>query len=299
MSYRRPTIKLIWLTLIAVCIAVALTIALNFHFSNVRYYTLPPTVNHIFCGHSHMQLAINDSIVTGSINYGEEGETYFYTLQKLEALLPANPQVSTVFLEFTNNALSRQLDERTWRKNFLLSKLPKVTPMVDQAEFLELFQETPGNTLKAYAASAELAIKFSLSSETSYPAYSKWYRYYIEKKSTLDSLLESNHQQKEIEFLHTPSHHSIGYIQKIQTLCQTHHVKLVLMRSPTHRSWPYRANETMLDSIRKEHFSHLPYMDFSDFQMENKDYRDDSHLNYVGARKLSLHVDSLIRAGRY
>jgi hypothetical protein len=246
-----------------------------------------------------MQLAVNDSIVKGSINYGEEGETYFYTLQKLEALLPANPQIKTVFLEFTNNALSKQLDERTWRKNFLLSKLPKVTPFIDTREFMELAEETPGNTLKAYSSSAELSIKFLLSDQSSFPAYSKWYRYYIEKKSTLDSLIAAGHKTQETTLLNVPSQHAIAYIERIARLCSEHDVKLVLMRSPTHPIWSYRANETMLDSIRSAHFAEFPYLDLSDFPLEHKDFRDDSHLNYLGARKLSLHIDSLLSTNTY
>jgi hypothetical protein len=299
MNYRKPIIKLLLLIALSVCLAVVLELMLCSRLRKTRYYVLPQSVERVFCGHSHMQLAVNDSIVTGSINYGEEGETYFYTLQKLEALLPANPQISTVFLEFTNNALSKQLDERTWRKNFLLSKLPKVTPFIDSDEFMELFQETPGNTLKANSSFAELGIKFLLSDESSFPAYSKWYRYYIEKKSTLDSLITAGHTTKEIDMLHVPSQHAIAYIEKIKQLCGKHKVKLVLMRSPTHPIWSYRANETMLDSVRKAHFEDLPYLDLGDFVLNNKDYRDDSHLNYSGATKLSHYVDSLIRANVY
>jgi hypothetical protein len=299
MNVRQPIVKvslLATLTLVATLVVVQL---LKQHLCNTRFYALPTHVEHVFCGHSHMQLAINDSIVTNAINFGEEGETYFYTLQKLEAILPANPHISTVFLEFTNNALSKQLDERTWRKNFLLSKFPKVSPYIDWHEFKELWMAAPANTLKAYSASAELEIKFLLADETSFPNYSRWYRYYVEKKSTLDSLIAIENRAKTIEMLHTPSMQAISYIEKIAQLCSKCEVKLVLMRSPTHTTWAYRANEPMLDSVRTAHFGDLPYLDLGDFTLGNKDYRDDSHLNYSGATKLSHYVDSLIRANVY
>lgn len=299
MNLRRVIIKISLLATISVGAAIALVLVLLSYLRQEKYYALAHEVKYVFCGHSHMQLAINDTIVQNAINFGEEGETYFYTLQKLEALLPANPNIEIVFLEFTNNALSRQLDERTWRKNFLLSKLPKVTPFLDEWEFTLLFKETPANTIKAYAASAELGIKFLLSDESSYPTHSKWYRYYVEKKSTLDSLLAHQNNSKTIEFLSIPSAHSIEHISKIQSLCAMHGVKLVLMRSPTHVSWAYRANESMLDSIRKAHFKGLPFLDLNDFALSTKDYRDDSHLNFNGASKLSHHVDSVLRKGDF
>ena len=92
---------------------------------------------------------------------------------------------------------------------------------------------------------------------------------------------------------------AISYIEKIAQLCSKCEVKLVLMRSPTHTTWAYRANEPMLDSVRTAHFGDLPYLDLGDFTLSNKDYRDDSHLNYSGATKLSHYVDSLIRANVY
>lgn len=299
MQYRKPILKIILLIALSVFLAVTITLGLLHNLRAERFYRLSDSIEYVFCGHSHMQLSVNDSIVSRAINFGEEGETYFYTLQKLEALIPANPQISMVFLEFTNNALSKQLDERTWRKNFLLSKLTKVSPFIESHEFLELARETPGNTLKAYSSSAELGIKFLLSDETSFPAYSKWYRYYIEKKSTVDSLITESPTSKKIEMLHEPSQHAINYIRLIAQLCASNDVELVLMRSPTHPIWPYRANEKMLDSIRTEHFSELAYLDFSNFPLENIDFRDDSHLNYLGARKLSMHIDSLLKNTSY
>ena len=50
----------------------------------------------IVVGHSHPECAYNDSLIPSLKNLANSGESYFYTLQKLKKIVPANPQIKTI-----------------------------------------------------------------------------------------------------------------------------------------------------------------------------------------------------------
>ena len=63
--------------------------------------------HYIVLGHSHAECAYNDQLIENFENFSQSGESYFYTLPKIKEIVRKNPQVKTVFLEFTNNQIEK------------------------------------------------------------------------------------------------------------------------------------------------------------------------------------------------
>lgn len=254
-------------------------------------------IKYLFAGHSHIQLSVNDSLIAHSLNTGESGESYLFTYQKLRKYLQYNPGIKTVFLECTNNSLSMYLDTRTWGEYFVQSKLPKFTLDMDAEDFGVLASHVPLTTMSAFPVGTKSQIQFLFSPEKSFPKYARWGGHYYFAKSNVDSLLMHPAKDSLNELALKMSDHAMRYIDKIDSMCKASQVELVLFRSPLHEKWDFQRNEDIFCRTIQERYSHLRFLDFRRFPLENKDFRDLAHLNCYGSEKFSLFVDSLLRAG--
>lgn len=287
------------LGLLALAFAFALIYGLNRTTDNPAYFKLDPAIRFIFCGNSHMQLAINDTLVENSINFGESGENFIYTYQKLKCLLRSNPQVEHVFLECSNSSICAYIDGRSWNAHFVKTKVPKFSFALDRSDWSDLITNAPFYAHSAASSGAELQLKFLLSGDTYFPDFAKWDGYYWYSKSAVDSLLLSP------DSIHMPtdgmykSLHALKYLSKIEALCKSYGVRLSIIRCPVHPGWEYNTNESMYSELFRNELKHLPLFDFVDYKLPNGDFRDYEHLNCFGARKFSLYVDSLVKTGYF
>lgn len=287
------------MALAAIVLSACTLFWLNRATNQKQYFKLDDSIEIIFCGHSHIQLAINDSLVAHSMNFGESGENFIYTYQKLKCLLNSNAQIKHVFLACSNNSICEHLDERSWNEHFVKSKVPKFSFALDKNDLGELISHSPMFTISAMISGAEIESKFFVSNEMYYPKFAKWDGYYRYTKSAVDSLLQLPEQLKIPEKGLLRSQHALDYLQKINSLCLEKNVRLSLIRCPIHPGWEYNANELLFTDVMQNELAALPFYDFANYSLPNGDYRDFEHLNCYGAKKFSLHVDSLIRAGYF
>jgi hypothetical protein len=279
--------KTLLFVLIALFMSVLVIMILRKTCDKEKFFKLPSDVQVLFAGHSHVRLAVNDSLIKGAKNISEEGEAYIYTYQKLKQYLAYNPQVKYVMLECTNNALSEYYDSRSWSEHFIKTKLPDYNLNLESEDFLCLFRKEPTTTLITFSISARTQLEFLTDTTMSYPAYAEWHKHRHYKNSDVDSLLL--HPKKDSLDLAAMkySEHAGTYIRKIATLCKNKGVQLILMRSPIHVRWEYRQNENMFREQIQRQFSDLPFLDFGNRAFDNKEFRDLAHLNYIGASHFS------------
>ena len=84
---------------------------------------------------------------------------------------------------------------------------------------------------------------------------------------------------------------------KIRDFCNEKHIKLFLLRTPTHPGFLFSRNEEKFISLKNDLFPEIEFLDFKDFPLENVEFGDYHHLNYKGAKIFSLFFDSLIKEG--
>ncbi len=97
----------------------------------------------IIIGHSHSECAYNDSLIENFENFSLSGESYYYTFPKVKKIIEHNPQIETVFIEFTNNQISKNVEKWIWDKKYISYYYPIYSPFIDFQDKLSLVVNRP------------------------------------------------------------------------------------------------------------------------------------------------------------
>ncbi|XLS30721.1 hypothetical protein ACJD0Z_07795 [Flavobacteriaceae bacterium M23B6Z8] len=249
---------------------------------NGNFY-LGDDINQVVIGHSHSQCAINDSLIPGLKNVSNAGESYFYNYLKLKKILEQNPQVKTVFIEFSNNHIDTLMNQWIWGEAYMkrYSYLLPYSQKEDQNLIKQRNTKGYLKTLAPWLKSNLLHIfknDYDLTDEIG--GYRKLTR------NHLDSILHNQDIKSDQDIqLHYPiSQQSISYLQKMINTCKEYNIKPTLIRSPQHPKLKMRSNEGQYQAIRNTHFKHLVFLDFGNFPLADSFYSDLEHLNHRGAK---------------
>ena len=112
--------KIIRLASIVILLIVGLLFIENNYIERNANFKLEDKVKYVVFGHSHSECAFNDSLISSFKNLSEPGEAYFYTYQKLRNVILQNPEIETVFVEFTNNQVL--LSMKLLKSNVLIAR---------------------------------------------------------------------------------------------------------------------------------------------------------------------------------
>lgn len=244
----------------------------------------------IFAGHSHSECAYNDSLIAGSVNLSESGESYFYTYYKLKKVIRQNPQISRIFIEFSNNQVDSKMDSWIWDDKYMINYLPRYALLIDREGLKLLYRKNPACLM--HCIRLMLKNNFTmLFRGLNYSHDIGGYRYLVRDKT--DSLLHNLpvHPDKKLQAV---SSENLQYLQHIIDLCKQRDIDVVLVRSPMHEKSATLANEAEFQEIRSKMFADIDLLDFSQLPLKDSDFGDLEHLNHRGARIFSLWFSGLI-----
>ncbi len=88
-------------------------------------------------------------------------------------------------------------------------------------------------------------------------------------------------------------------MQKIVALCKEKKLQIILFRTPIHEKLYAIQDEKKFQDTKKQYFDQLPFIDLVHFKLNNDDYGDFSHLNYKGAKKVSVHLNKIIKEKQF
>lgn len=260
----------------------------NYQVKKHANFKLKPNINKIIIGNSQPECAYNDSLINNFKNLASSGETYFYNYQKLKPLLKQNPQIDTVFIEFSNTNILVREDQKIWSNKYLNHLLPRYYPFVSLQDQYVLATNNPLGFQKAVLISFKKNInrlrKNSYDFKDSIGGY--WYLKRHKINAILDTLKPS--KTKEI-YLNNSQMSTIDleYLQKIIQLCKKNHIVPYLIRSPFHPYFSGSRYETNYQQILNSQFKSIPFIDFKAYPLKNEEYADLQHLNYKGSLKYS------------
>lgn len=246
----------------------------------------------IILGHSHSECAFNDDLITNFKNLSKSGEAYFYTYQKVKEVLRKN-KIEAVFIEYSNNQVSKLLDEWIWEFEIMNNHFPWHSPFMTKSDISFLYSKNNKDFLKAISTSTRhnltriLSIDYSISEK--YGSYKRLEKTEVselinKRKNNIDTL---NVNQKISTF-------NLKYLEKIISLCNKKKTKVYLIRSPQHAYYS-RLNESDFLEIKNNKFKNVEFLDFDNFPLEDEQFADFGHLNYKGARVFSLWFNDLIK----
>ena len=136
-------------------LTLCLTIIVNTIVKEKATFHIPKHKKYAIFGHSHSEAAINDSILCNVLNLSESGEAYFYTFQKVKLFLNSSHTIDTVFIEFTNNQITTEMDCWMFEKKFISNKFPRFSPFMSIQSHSAFFL----NQFENYRNAMSLALK--------------------------------------------------------------------------------------------------------------------------------------------
>ncbi|WP_340202312.1 hypothetical protein [Ascidiimonas sp. W6] len=259
-------------------------------------FTFDEDIKYLVVGHSHPQCAINDSLIPELKNIANAGEAYFYNYVKLKKVLAQNPQLTTIFIEFSNNHIDTLMNRWTWGDMYIV-RYSNLTPFIS-AEDKKLILK---HNLIGYQKTLSPSLKGNLIriAKNDYDLTDEIGGYRNLKRNIIDSLL-NNLGRKPLEAVKTDypiSNYSIQYLQKMIAECHKYGKEVILMRSPQHPKLEIRLNEAHFQRIRTQYFADLVFLDFDNFPLTKESFGDLEHLNYKGASTFSLWFKDLLDQG--
>jgi hypothetical protein len=288
---RKFTTKLSFFAIILVLILFGIFL-LNRHFANFK---IGDNKRILIIGHSHSECAYNDSLISGVANFSQSGESYFYTYFKTKKLIERNPNIRTVFIEFTNNQIDKSQNDCIWGNKYMSYRFPKYGAFMDLNSYKLLLKENP----KCFLSSSKTLIKYSIKS--AFRGFKNQddiggYLYLVRDKT--DSLLanvsiHSISENKPQEL----SEKNIEYLRKTVDYLVSKNKKVFLIRSPLHKRYEGFNNEKQFQKLLKRKFSDIEFLDFSQFPLLNLEFGDLGHLNHKGATKFSIWFSNLLNNG--
>ncbi len=266
----------------------------NSFMSKKGHFKLNQNKKSIVMGNSHSELAFNDSLITGLKNISQSGESYFYTYVKAKQVLKQNPQITTVFIEFTNYAITSVIDEQIWSDKYINYRYPNYSAFMEWEERMLLAK----NNLKAVIAATPITLKKQASriihNNYNYTSVTGGYYFTKENKLNINIIIDDTLSEYKKKQINTAAIYNLSYLEKIVELCEENNIKLYFIRSPLHEKSLYLANEPLFLKIKKKRFPNVEFLDFKDFPLEDNEFRDTDHLNNLGAKKFSLWFNQIL-----
>lgn len=256
---------------------------------NKADFKLKTNVKYLMLGHSHAQCTYDDLFITNFKNVASSGEAYFYTYPKIENIMAQNPNLKVIFIEFTNNQVTKKMDEWIWDDQNLSYNYSSYAPFLKQADHELLLKNNKIGYLHSLSLTFRKQLVRVLTGNYNY--ISGGYLYLDRNMDDSASRKDANNL-KEIDSL---SRYSIIYLKKIVALCLKNKKKIYLVRSPQHKDYLGRRNEETFNKIRIENFPQIEFLDFNYFPLQNSEFADYGHLNYRGAKKFSIWFDALLK----
>lgn len=255
----------------------------------------------LLVGHSHMEVAINDSLLKHTKNIAYQGESYFYTFFKLKIALEQNRNIKNVYIEFTNNQILKRMEMKVSGSKYLDRSLNFYMPFFLMNDYINLMKHSNGKLIpflgRGLLKNSVRLIK------NDYELNGKLGRYFfLDKTLKLD---ESSSHDKNITHEETFSVNAYKksitylYLNKIVNLCKAKNVNIVFVRSPLHTESSLRLFDKEFLEIKDSLFSKQKFIDNINFNLPNSFFADKEHLNYKGAIEYTKHFQKQIEFENY
>lgn len=246
----------------------------------------------IILGLSHPACAYNDEYIENVTNLSQSGEPYFYTYYKVKELISQN-KIETILLEYTNYQINQKQNEWVWGDNSMNAYLPRHLSFMSKNEINLLYNKN-SNFLSIFSSSIKKILIKNLTNKLSINNDYGGYEILSNGLKNEDEVTT----QKTNDSINPVSKSDINieYLAKIDSLCKTHEINLIFIRSPQHEKYD-RRNEKTLIQVKEQNFKEIDYLDFDKFPIADNEFSDYGHLNKFGAKKISIWLNKLIQNG--
>jgi hypothetical protein len=265
------------------------------HFLKIRN-----DINMVFAGNSHVECAINDSLIANSINIAQSGEPYMYSYVKIKSLLEYNNQISTIFIGFAFGDLLKETEEGwLFKDESVIEKTKSYNYLLNYSDKSLLIKNNPKayveGLMKSIFSNFLVFIK-SYSPEDFNGRIINFGGYWYLVRDKL---------QKDIKKMNLYNEHPFEkgliqekYLKMISLLCQQKSIKLILLNTPKYKYYNTNINGEIKQnwlSVRNS-LSKDSLLDLSTLNLPDSCYGDMMHLNYKGAKLFSNYLNAKLHS---
>lgn len=276
-------------------IGLSIPIAVNIWLNKKAEFVIPNVSELAVFGHSHPECAFNDELINNFSNFSASGESYFYTLMKAKELVNHNKQIKTVFIEFSNDQINKNINEWIWSDEHLSARYHTFSPFMSLKDHFLIFNNNMKGFFKYLHISTKKNVKRIKNKNYLYQdKVGKYKKLTGVTKSSFTGENKSNEKYiSEVEL----SLINITYLKELLFFLKKEGKQVLLIRSPLRENNSFQKNEPFFKSILSKQFSEIDFLDFVDFPLEDKDFYDYGHLNVNGAEKFSTWFNGLLEKG--
>lgn len=250
---------------------------------------LPNNENIVFLGNSHIECAVNDSILENSFNFARSSENMEYVYCKVKLLKQYNPQLDTVIIGYDNTLLTCP-----FYNSGLYS--PYYYDTYTLSDFNALFKNSSFKYIESHLTHpfnwAKLINIISTFVKTDVNAHDLdelgGYLYLVR-----DKLEESiKRQDKKSTEIPQCDNNSKYFLNEIEKYCAKNNITLIFIHTPMHKALNW--DKTFLKKFHKQNYSNIKFYDFKDMELPDSCFGDLDHLNYKGAKVFSEFLEKEI-----
>ena len=262
-------------------ICVVFVLIINSKTNEIR---LNDNITDIYIGDSHLQCAIQDSLLLNSKNLGTSSESYYFSYFKLNHVLKSNPNIHRVYLGYSYHNLSEYYDEYIFGK-FSNSVSPNYFFILPFKEQMKMIRWNLSD-LPAYIKSILKKGVIIMLPKRSLPfigGYENPFSDVSAIKSSMDKRLNLQYYSNGdiIDF----SSINLSYFNKIINLCNDYNVEIILLNTPLHK---YYQSKLPTEYIKEYNAiidkTKLNVIDFQNFDFTDSCFiPDGDHVSMEGA----------------
>jgi len=165
----------------------------------------------VVIGHSHPEVAFNDALIDNFVNLSRSSESYFYTYQKIKKISKVS-KIDTVFIEYTNNLIDKDMDEWIWGYAEMQEFFPLYWSSMDFEDLLFLYD----NNLYGFLNAVRAAVRYDFFRiisfdfiKRSYGGYVRLDRANVKEMIKQKKIVDTEKRNIELSFT------NIQYLEKI------------------------------------------------------------------------------------
>jgi hypothetical protein len=257
-------------------------------------YRVDKNITSLFIGDSHMQLAVNDSLLSNGINLSQTSESLLYSYFKAKAIIENNPAIKKLYLGVSYHSISDYYDEYIYgqysadispRYFFILPAKEKIKIIVGNIirlpDFIKNIISNGCNTITAKPHLYSFMGHYENGFDTS-----------VISKSSMDKRLQLQFYNN--DKVRGFSSVDIYYLGKIIDLCKANNVQLTILNTPL---YPYYKNKIPKKFIDEYNTlltkNHLRLLDFHELNLSDSSFiPDGDHVSVKGAKLVTKFLNS-------
>ena len=250
---------------------------------------LPDNEQIVFLGNSHIECAVNDTIVKNSYNFGRSGDRIEIIYSKLKLIHRYNPQVDTIILLYDNvlygHCCNKSFATQIYSPYFYDTyNIYDIYNIITHSN-LDYAQSHITHPFNWFKLSDIIPSLFRENNNITKTYNLGKYLYSKRDKLNLDIKIRGNNKVNIISY----DKLTLYFLEQTIKYCNDNNLTLIFMCPPQH-------NKCFLDStyykqVYKESYSDIPFYDFKTLQLPDSCFGDLDHLNYKGAKVFSEYLE--------